>query len=77
MPSVTCTDANSAPNNIIGGNDIARPRFTRLVYSGSLEKFTYNDLTSVIGREFENLQVRDLLREGDDDAVIRDLVITG
>jgi len=76
MPSATCINANSASNNIIGGNDLARPRFTRLVYSGSLEKFTYNDLTPVIGREFENLQIRDLLKEGDD-AVIRDLAIIG
>lgn len=59
---------------LIGGNDIARPRATRLKYSGSLEKYTYSDVTPVIGRQFEDLQVRELLKA--DGQVYRDLALT-
>lgn len=59
---------------LIGGNDIARPRATRLKYSGSLEKYIYSDVTPVIGRQFEDLQVRELLKA--DDQVYRDLALT-
>jgi len=62
--------------NIIGGNASARSRLLNpLVYSGSLDRFKHQDLTPVIGREFEGLQVTDLLRWGDE--MIRDLAITG
>ena len=62
--------------NIIGGNASARSRLLNsLVYSGSLDSFKHQDLTPVIGREFEGLQVTDLLRWGDE--MIRDLAITG
>lgn len=62
--------------NIIGGNPNARSRLLNpLVYSGSLDSFKHQDLTPVIGREFEGLQVTDLLRWGDE--MIRDLAITG
>jgi len=74
MPSFT-EEIGSRASNIVGGNDIARPRLTRIPYSGSLEKFKYNDLTPVIGRELEDLQIRDLLKESDE--VIRDLAVTG
>ncbi len=74
MPSVTFTDSTS-PVNIFGGNDIARPAIIhRISYSGSLDKFTYNDVTPVIGREFEGLQIADLLKA--DDQVIKDLAVT-
>ncbi|KAK0657864.1 TfdA family taurine catabolism dioxygenase TauD [Cercophora newfieldiana] len=76
MPSAV-EDAPSGPwsaPNIVGGNDIARPTITKPTYTGSLEQFNYNDLTPVIGREFVDLQVRDLLKASDD--VIRDLAIT-
>lgn len=61
-------------NSFVGGNDMARPRSTNLAYSGSLEEFTYSDLTPAIGRQYENLQIRDLLKR--DDQVIRDLAVT-
>jgi hypothetical protein len=62
--------------NIIGGHASARSRLLEpLVYAGSLDSFKHQDLTPVIGREFEGLQVADLLRWGD--AMIKDLAITG
>lgn len=62
--------------NIVGGDPCARSRLQEpLVYSGSLDNFKHQDLTPVIGREFEGLQVTDLLRWGD--AMIKDLAITG
>ncbi|TVY34317.1 putative alpha-ketoglutarate-dependent sulfonate dioxygenase [Lachnellula subtilissima] len=45
---------------------------TSLVYSGTLDHYESFDLTSVIGREFPNLQITDILS---DDAKIRDLAI--
>lgn len=61
---------------IFGGNSTARSRLSEpLVYSGSLDSFKYQDLTPVIGREFEGLQVTDLLSQGD--TLIRDLAVTG
>lgn len=67
------TKEETSPH-IVGGNDIARPRFDRLSYSGKLEKYSYNDVTPVIGREFEGLQVTDLLQADDD--TVRDLAVT-
>lgn len=64
-----------AVNSITGGHPSARSRLLKpLLFSGSLDNFKHQDLTSVIGREFENLQVTDLLEWGDD--IIRDLAIT-
>lgn len=45
-----------------------------LTYSGSLESHEHFDVTSVIGREFPNLQLGDILH---DDTKIRDLAILG
>lgn len=71
MPSAV----SESPSHVVGGNDIARPRLTKpLTDSGSLEGYDYNDLTPVIGREFLNLQVKDLLKA--DDRVIQDLALT-
>jgi hypothetical protein len=62
--------------NIIGGHASARSRLLEpLVYSGSLDSFKHQDLTPVIGREFEGLHVTDLLRWGN--AMIKDLAIMG
>jgi hypothetical protein len=47
---------------------------TPLKYSGSLDQYTSFDVTKVIGREFPDLQISDIL---EDDAKIRDLAITG
>jgi hypothetical protein len=66
---------DSANSNIIGGHESARPRLSKpLQYSGLLDNYQHQDITPVIGREFEGLQVTDLLN-GSDEA-IRDLAIT-
>jgi hypothetical protein len=62
--------------SIVGGDPSARSRLLEpLVYSGLLDSFIHQDLTPVIGREFDGLQVTDLLEWGD--SMIRDLAITG
>lgn len=43
-----------------------------LEYSGSFDGYDHVDLTSVIGREYSTLQIRDIL---EDDNKIRDLAI--
>ena len=61
--------------HIFGGNLAARTRCIKpLAYSGSLDIHKYIDLTPVIGREYDGLQVKDLLKETDQ--VIRDLAAT-
>jgi hypothetical protein len=45
-----------------------------LKYSGSLDEYKSFDVTKVIGREFPDLQISDILH---DDRKIRDLAITG
>ena len=58
-----------------GGHVQARSRLLRpLEYAGTLDNFKSQDLTPVIGREYEGLQVRDLLRWSDE--TIRDLAAT-
>jgi hypothetical protein len=80
MPSVkrirVDEKVEDANGDIVGGHPGARSRLSKpLVYSGSLDTFAHQDVTPSIGREFEGLQVTDLLRWGDD--MIRDLAITG
>ncbi|KAB5547078.1 alpha-ketoglutarate-dependent taurine dioxygenase [Coniochaeta sp. 2T2.1] len=73
MPSAI--HQTKASSNIVGGNDVARPQLSKpLSYTGTLDSYSHNDLTPVIGREFEGLQVTDLLNASD--AVIRDLAVT-
>ncbi|KAH9909654.1 TfdA family taurine catabolism dioxygenase TauD [Xylariomycetidae sp. FL2044] len=61
--------------HVVGGHPESKPSIERpLVYSGSLDAFTQNDLTPVIGREYYGLQIRDLLDW--DDRAIRDLAVT-
>ncbi|KAF1977271.1 taurine catabolism dioxygenase [Bimuria novae-zelandiae CBS 107.79] len=78
MPSlkrVHLDDQNTADSDIVGGSSQARSRLLKpLSYTGSLDSFKHQDLTPVIGREYEGLQVTDLLQWGDD--LIRDLVVT-
>jgi hypothetical protein len=62
-------------SKVVGGHASARSRLSDpLVYAGSLDKFKQQDLTPVIGREFDGLQVTDLLQWGDE--MIRDLAMT-
>jgi hypothetical protein len=63
MPSAEYTDSNGDSSNIRGGHPEAQTRCLRpLVNSGLLDKYKHEDLTPVIGREFEGLQVTDLLK---------------
>lgn len=45
-----------------------------LKYSGSLDSFKFFDITPIIGREFQDVQLSTLLS---DDAKVRDLAILG
>jgi alpha-ketoglutarate-dependent taurine dioxygenase len=57
--------------------DIARTKLDKpLSYTGSLDSYTQSDLTTVIGTEFEGLQVVDLLSAKNSDVLIRDLAVT-
>lgn len=48
-----------------------------LELTGALEKFSYEDTTPTIGREFFDVNiVNDLLNGSNSDALIRDLAIT-
>ncbi|THH06974.1 hypothetical protein EW145_g3707 [Phellinidium pouzarii] len=47
-----------------------------LVYSGSLDAFKSFDVTPVIGREFTDIQLTDLMRADDADALLKDLAVT-
>ena len=73
MPSII--EEHGAGQNIVGGHATARSRLTQpLKYSGSLDRYTFNDVTPVIGREFLDLQIVDLLNSHDD--LIKDLAVT-
>ncbi|KAL2786247.1 hypothetical protein BJX66DRAFT_328694 [Aspergillus keveii] len=62
---------------IRGGHPDARPRVSRpLEYSGSLDRYQNQDLTPVIGREYEGLQVAEILQSPDRDQLIQDLAAT-
>lgn len=76
MPAVDLpASEQQLDSHFLGGNAQARPRLLKpLRYSGTLDNFTHQDVTPVIGREYEGLQVRDLLKWGDD--MIRDLAVT-
>jgi len=75
MSSVKRARTDDGDSHIIGGHESARSQLSKpLVYSGTLDRFKNQDVTPIIGREFEGLQVRDLLKWGDE--MIRDLAIT-
>jgi hypothetical protein len=57
--------------------NVARTRLDKpLQYSGLLDSYTHSDLTTVIGTEYEGIQVVDLLSAKNSDALIRDLAVT-
>jgi hypothetical protein len=67
---------DGSPPNILGGHESARPIQSKpLQYSGSLDMYQHQDVTPIIGTEFEGLQVTDLLNGSDE--TIRDLAVTG
>lgn len=65
------------PPSIRGGQPTAHTRLAKpLPYTGLLDSYDFQDLTPVIGRKYENLQVRDILALPNRDQVIRDLAVT-
>lgn len=57
-------------------DDIATTRLARpLCYSGSLEGYNYSELTPVIGREYTDLNIRDLLSDSERARKIQDLAV--
>ena len=69
--------ASTLPPHIFGGHPSARTQcIVPLTYRGYLDQYHYSDLTLVIGREFHDLQIRELLRMADREARIRDLAVT-
>ena len=60
-----------------GGHIEARTRRTEpLRYSGTLDRYEQFDVTPAIGREFANLQLRDILAHPNRDALIQDVAYT-
>ncbi|KAL5341423.1 tfdA family taurine dioxygenase [Aspergillus crustosus] len=72
-------DETQTQTTMRGGHPDARPRISRpLQYSGSLDGYHSQDLTPVIGREYEGLQVVEILNEPQPkrDRLIQDLAVT-
>jgi hypothetical protein len=75
MPSAAYTNSPGDSSTIRGGSPRAQSRCSKpLVNSGSLDKYKHQDLTPVIGREFEGLQVTELLKG--EAQLIKDLAVT-
>ena len=67
----------SAVSTVRGGNVQSQTRcLNPIVYSGSLDRYKHQDVTPVIGREYEGLQVAALLDETDRHRRIKDLAAT-
>lgn len=75
MPAIAA-NAN-AMSTFKGGNEEAQPRISQpLEYSGSLDSYSHNDLTPVIGTEYKGLQIADILKLEQCDQFIKDLAVT-
>jgi alpha-ketoglutarate-dependent taurine dioxygenase len=73
MPGATfVSEAATSPDASVARTRLDKP----LSYSGLLDSYTHSDLTTVIGTEYEGLQVVDLLSAKNSDALIRDLAVT-
>jgi alpha-ketoglutarate-dependent taurine dioxygenase len=73
MPGATFVSEGAASPDA----NVARTRLDKpLSYTGLLDSYTHSDLTTVIGTEYEGLQVVDLLSAKNSDALIRDLAVT-
>jgi alpha-ketoglutarate-dependent taurine dioxygenase len=73
MPGATfVSEAATSPDANVPRTRLDKP----LSYSGLLDSYTHSDLTTVIGTEYEGLQVVDLLSAKNSDALIRDLAVT-
>jgi hypothetical protein len=71
QPAVLDTASTNLSSKIKTGSRYIREP---LKYSGSLDEYKSLDVTPVIGREFIDVQLTDLLN---DDQKLRDLAITG
>lgn len=62
-----------------GSNGISKQQPTRnpLKYTGSLDKYESAEMTTIIGRQYPNLQLSSLLKAENADVLLRDLAITG
>ena len=70
-PSATSIEGTEIPLRSKGSNKVG------LENNGSLDKFAWDDLTPVIGREFaETNIVVDILNQPNADELLRDLAIT-
>lgn len=90
MPSVVSDTVNGQPNGssihgfkghlkqqVHGGHaDAMTQRAEPLVYSGSLDEFEFFDNTPAIGRQFTNLQIREILSHPNRDRLIKDVAYT-
>jgi hypothetical protein len=82
MPSAETNGSNghsilATKSQTIGGHPEARTQLTKpLVYSGTLDRFAHRELTPAIGREYEGLQVTELLAMHNEE-LIKDLAVTG
>ncbi|CAI7648931.1 unnamed protein product [Penicillium discolor] len=75
MPAIAA-NAN-AMSTFKGGNEESQPRNSQpLEYSGTLDSYSHNDLTPVIGTEYKGLQVTDILKSEQCDQLIKDLAVT-
>lgn len=73
MPvATTISEGPAAPDYSVARTQLDKP----LPYNGSLDSYEQNDLTPVIGTEYEGLQVVDLLSAENSDDLIRDLAVT-
>ena len=75
MPAAEYYEFNQNSSTIRGGDRKSQTRCVRpMINSGSLDEYKHQDLTPVIGREFEGLQVTELLKG--DAQLITDLAVT-
>lgn len=74
--SVNGTKTLNGVNGIVNHNDRSQDASTRalkpLTYRGTLERYDYLDNTPAIGREFNGLQIRDVLASPDKETVLQD-----
>lgn len=82
MPSIQLKDPSVLyhleDGSIRGGHKLSSTQCHRpLSYSGSLDLYTHQDSTPVIGREIRGLQIADLLTSPESDRAIKDLAVLG
>lgn len=83
MPSAVLTNGHNATNGVhvkkqmFGGHeDASTTRKEPVNYSGTLDGFQHFEVTPAIGREYTNLQIRDVLAHPESDRLIRDVAYT-